>query len=384
MKTVADIELNEEKKIKLRNAFIASSFRYSQVELDLIFLLLTIFKENEDTYMFSLASLSNITGRRYRVMDLLQESQSLISRTYSVVERAPGGSGESEEDISWLCYNLFSSISYKSGKITATLTEDAMLLFSQTKSNYTYLQLKSALLLHNKYAKRLYMLLSQWAYCGTKDYSMEELRRLLTPPLNPDETESGLYKTPYDFCLMVERAVGDINRITELSVEMEMLRQVRTVVSISFKINSQDSRRMLPLDQDAIDFNSSIEKNELVGMCRQRGLTKDQAMEMWDKGCRVKKFKEVVAKANKGAIARGDVQDPLAYLVACIAKEGYLTVEKSEYNLEDISRKQRKRQYREERRRMIAIIRQSMSAGVDVASFAIIMNNYDIRPEDLR
>lgn len=399
MKALENDELAKQMQLKISNNFINSPFRYSQIELDVLFMLLTVWTKSENEYSFAVSQLANITGRWYRQPELLEETRRLMSNVYTITMKETKGDvdavtisgntnndgASNEDELSWITYVLFSSISYRRGVITAKLTDQAMALFANTKTKYTHLQLKSALLLTSKYAKRLYMLLSEWAFTGTKKYSLDELRQILTPGNNKDnDDDSGSYKDNYDFKVLIEKAVSDINRITELHIDVTFGKQQRSLVSVTFSINST-SELKLPLGESAINFNYSAEKNEFLGRCKHYGLSENQAMEMWDRGCRLEDFTKIMKDVNKVYMkSNGSIKNVPGYIATCCANAGFLNIDKSQKDLNKASRNSKKKQHLEERNRIVTMIRQSLAAGTDISAFTTFFDTYNINPDELR
>lgn len=100
--------------------------------------------------------------------------------------------------------------------------------FQLAEDGYVRYQLKNTIAMRGQYSIRLYTLLKDKHFSWT--VSVEELREIL------GATTKG-YKAFKDFNrLVIKSAIEEINKVTDINVEVEYIRKARYVVTIKFKI----------------------------------------------------------------------------------------------------------------------------------------------------
>src|ERR1700712_647381 len=157
------MELNQvdlNKQIVQHNALTSGRYDFSACQLDILFMLLAILGKDDmiqKPYSIHVKDIQAITGRIWNYQQLSDATQEMGSRMFSI-----------ETPTSHLQLWLFQSIEYQKGKgyFDATISEKARPYLFDLKSNFTTMQLKSALTCSSKYAKRLYALSCQWRVKG--------------------------------------------------------------------------------------------------------------------------------------------------------------------------------------------------------------------------
>lgn len=352
--------------VKAQNKLVSSKFKYTQCQMDLLFYILHIVKDNEKVYVFPMQNIAKLTGRQYHSLELKKQTAGLASKIFTI----------EEEEEKWSHTVLFQQITYDHGIVTVTLNDVALDLFKQTKSEFSYIELKSGLLLNKKYDKRLYWLLSQWRVAGSKEYKLDELRELLDLV---DEKGRPQYSQPSELRVLIDTTCKEISAITDINVEPVWRKTGRCFTSIVFNLSPNQKR--LPLDQSDIDYNQSQEKGETLQYFKQYGLTDDQRIEMWDRGCRLSDFKKIVADVKKAAV-KSKIEDPAAYLVTCIINAGYIRP-KEKANLKEVIAANNRKEFNKKRNEMIALINEAVASGENIASFKVMMDKFGITEKDL-
>jgi plasmid replication initiation protein len=133
--------------------------------------------------------------------------------------------------------------STKTGVISLTMYHKVIPLFLDLSKGYTSFQLEYALALSSTYAQIMYPLLSRFRKSGKWHVSLEELRELM-----------GVGKLKYanfaHFRLrVIETALIQINKETDLSVSYEETKTRKTVTGIIFKINTHTSETPLQKEE---------------------------------------------------------------------------------------------------------------------------------------
>lgn len=103
----------------------------------------------------------------------------------------------------------------------------------QLKEQFTRYELKNILYLKNKHSIRVYELIKQYENIGKRKFNLEEFKKLLTI--------EGQYNRIYDLeRFVLEPAVNEINKYTDIIVNYEKVKTGRKITHILFKIESKD------------------------------------------------------------------------------------------------------------------------------------------------
>lgn len=207
------------------------------------------------------AELLSTTQERYtEIKDIVRElrAKEVIIKT----ERAEIIAG-------WL-----SSIEYirDTGTIELEFSEKLIPYLLQLKEKFTRYQLKNILNLSGKYSIRLYELLKQYEKISTREFKLEEIKRILFC--------EDMYKDFRNFDRVVLKvAKEEINEHTDINISYEKIKTGRRITSILFKIESKDLHR-----KEYIDFlNESYsikEMQEKMGL-KDENLSTEQIINIY-------------------------------------------------------------------------------------------------------
>ncbi len=371
MKTITSRDsLPERIMVRSQNELTDLRQSFHQCELDLLFYTLHIFRDGEKEYHFSVSEIENISGKQWNSADVQRYSRTLISRPVSVVDE-PGRK--------WGHYNLFEKVEYENGRMTVRLTDFALPLFANVKSNFTQFELQGALALNSKYSKRLYWMLSRWKKQGGKDYPLTELRQLLG--LEDDSRRKGKYVANGEFTRIVRRAVQEINDITDIDVECRWHKCSRSIVSVSFVITEAAAG-------DA-SFREPKGKTQLRAAVRRINFLCDGLLgrvdEMWDRGMDADRFMSMYDRMVTEARKDGSMPDsPLRYMVGMLTAEGYLSspAEAAMKRL-GIRGGTEKKAFLKSRALFVEALRRSIAAGLPLSDFSDLASKYGVTEQEL-
>lgn len=120
-----------------------------------------------------------------------------------------------------------------SGKVTIHLDEDMQKYVVGLFDNYTQYELLSTLPMKSAYSFRIYEILKSYAYQKGHVFEVEELKAVLS---------AEHYKNFKDFRKkVIEVAVKEINRFTDIEIMWEPVTRGKKVVQIKFDIKQRDS-----------------------------------------------------------------------------------------------------------------------------------------------
>lgn len=114
-------------------------------------------------------------------------------------------------------------------EIKIKLDEHLKPFLLQLKENFTYYQLENVLCFDCKYSFRLYELFKSYEFKSGLNMSVEELKKYLMAENKYDRFT--LFKTN-----VLNKAIEEINKYTDLNVTYELIRKNRVITEIKFEL----------------------------------------------------------------------------------------------------------------------------------------------------
>ena len=227
-------------EIRQHNALTNARYEYSELQLDLLFFLISkLRKDQQDrVYELNIKDLALLTGKKYNAAYLHKATADMGSRVFEVLT-------ETRYRQLW----MFQRVDYLLGQgiIEIKLTEDITPYLFDLKENFTSYELASALRLTSKYAKRIYQHCSQWKDLGeTKKYDIQEFKMMLG--LVDDKGKDKAVRMSDFRESVLDVAVKQINEHTELHISYKLEKKVRTYKSIVFTVKRQALAETIPFD----------------------------------------------------------------------------------------------------------------------------------------
>lgn len=246
-------------EIRQHNAITSARYEMSACEMDLVFSLLSKLTKTDapgTIYEIRVRELEALTGRSWNYKQLLESTELLNSRVYSI-----------ESGTTLLQVGLLASALYLKGRGTIELeiSERMRPYLIDLKSNFTSYRLHAAFSLSSKYAKRVYQLASQWKDVGeTKTYTLDEFKLMLNlkdpKGKNPEQYTqiSALQKYVLDV------ATAQVNEHTDLNVKYELIKKGRSYQYIKFYVIAQEPRQLpIPFELAADDAKAQMARKHL-------------------------------------------------------------------------------------------------------------------------
>lgn len=371
VRKMENMDIKENLTVKAPNVLASAKFKYSQCQLDILFMMLLLVKENEYKYSFPVQNITRLTGRRWRSSELKQYAEPLLCKVLTIE------STEKTEDQQWVKFSLFSKIGYKNGILYVDITEDALPLFLRTNKEFTYIELRSALMLNNKYSKRLYLLLARWRSIGEKSIDIDDLRDILGMRYEGNKL---LYEKISDFKIAIENTCHHISAMTDIGVEVDWGKSARKTSFAKFRLLS---KTLSPAIEANINYQESVEKGEFVHLCKVYGLSENQAEEMWSLNCNTDKLKAVISSIDEQIKKGTPITDLTAYLVSCFRNAGYLRDSNKGDNTFELLQNQRREAIENEKKLAIRTIKENVKAGAPMAAFKSTMDRLGITPDEI-
>ncbi len=232
--------MSKELEIRQHNALTNARYDYSELQLDLLFFIISRLRKDQKTSLYELPikELATLTGKQYHLPYLRQATEGMGSRMFEV---------ETPERVKQLW--MFQRVEYLKGQgiIEIKLTEDILPYLFELKDNFTSYSLAAALRLSSKYAKRIYQHCSQWKDLGeTKKYDLQDFKKMLG--LIDDKGNEKMKQIKELRERVLDIAVKQINEHTELHISYKLEKRVRTFKNIVFTVKSQALAENIPFD----------------------------------------------------------------------------------------------------------------------------------------
>jgi plasmid replication initiation protein len=226
-------------QVRQHNAITSARYEYSELQLDIFFYMLSLLKKDKKDGMYEIVikDLTALTGKKYEYGYLRRATAEMGSRVFEI------STPKLFEQL-W----MFKRVAYVigEGRIEIEFTEPIKPYLFDLKDNFTSFELYAALRLGSKYAKRLYMICSQWKDKGeTPVYTIDELKRMLALL---DSKGNEQYQQISQFKQFVlDESVKQINQHTDLEIGYTLHKRGRSFHSVTFTVKAQPLAVMLPV-----------------------------------------------------------------------------------------------------------------------------------------
>ena len=209
-----------------RQSHIIVNARYalSRSEIDIVLTLLTaINKEDSDfkDYEFTLSELEKKTHRKWNSKQLKETVKKLMSKPLELPKNTKG----------WKIVNWFSNFEYdENGLISCRFDKALKPYLIELSGTRILADFRHLLPMNSSYSKRIYLLLKEYDKIGMRTFNVEELQDILKAPKSYISKYSDFKKK------VLKRAEIDINKFTDLEVNLSEKKRGRKVIEITYTI----------------------------------------------------------------------------------------------------------------------------------------------------
>lgn len=183
---------------------------------------------------------------------------------------------------------MFASVEPFEGGIQIELSAKLQEHLAYIKSRFTSYQLYAALSMSSKYAKRIYMLCSQWKENeATRVYEIDDLREMLE--LEDKLIAWGVFKRD-----VLEKAVQQINEYSELQVRYKAEKAGRSYKWVQFIVKKGNPHQKT-IDFSNTEYSKALERINKAATLKEYKLRDDQIETILTH----RDWKEVVAVLHK-------------------------------------------------------------------------------------
>ncbi|WP_180023054.1 MULTISPECIES: replication initiation protein RepM [unclassified Acinetobacter] len=255
---------NSNKLVVKDNALIDASFNLSLVEQRIMLLAIVeareVSKLTPNTAIEVLVSnyVQQFKADSNNIYGAIKEAaRTLKRREFSYLDRYKG-------QPAYTTANWVNKVTYvdNNGMVVLYFSEEVISLISRLEEQFTKYHLEQVSSFKSKYSTRLYELIVKWLSTGkTEKYEIEDLRSKLGLGVNE-------YSTMSNFKINVlDKALGEINQHSDLTVSYEQFKQGRAISAVQFKIEQKQQpkkqREVTSKDQNTIDMFCNLTEAQI-------------------------------------------------------------------------------------------------------------------------
>jgi len=231
-------------KLFVSNEAINAAYDYTALEINVMMQVLAAAARETDpakklTLRLTYAQLMpEAEGSAYN--ELRQAFKGLLKKPYEIYYK---------ETNQYFISNLITAVTINknSGLILVDLHPKMYTIITEIKRNYTSFETRAILGLKSKYAKRLYLLASQFKNTGVRYVNLDELKKQLAlsdkyPKINDLKKR------------VLEPAIKEINAVTDLSISYELSKTSRKFEDITLLIKLNNEAAALVGNDKQIKF----------------------------------------------------------------------------------------------------------------------------------
>jgi plasmid replication initiation protein len=221
-------DLTERNHTRQQSIIINARFALTTNEIDIVLVLLTaIHKDDKDfkDYEFTMQDLEHKTGRRWDSKQLKARVKSLMSKPLELPKEGGG----------WRIVNWFSGFDYDNkGLITCSFDKRLKPYLLDIQGRMVLGDVRHLLPMKSSYSKRVYLLLKEYSKFGVRKFGTEELMEILKVPKSLKIYNNFKQK-------VLDRAMEDINKYTDLHITFDERKRQRKVIEITFHIKKNQA-----------------------------------------------------------------------------------------------------------------------------------------------
>ena len=268
----------------IRQSHIINNAKYalSRGEIDLVLTLLTAITKRDRAfkeYEFSIADLEAKTSRVWNSKQLQDNVESLMSKPLRV----------QVSENKWKLIPWFSYFEYDNGAITCRFDKALKPYLLELKERFVVSDLRMLLPMRSSYSKRMYMMLKEYQKIGYRIFRVSELQEVLKSPKSHTDRYNKFKSA------VLEQAVKDINKYTDLEVDFTEIKLGRKVNKVKYTIgkNMVSLKEFIAIIRDLYPNQRLYYFNDKPLKCSDKGLlyyaddslatlTKTEALKAWD------------------------------------------------------------------------------------------------------
>lgn len=233
----------------INNSFNRMKSQLSQLSMDLFFLLITqVTKEHDALFLYqtSMSEIQRIFNRRIKQENMQNSIEELLTYSFEL---------NINDEI--ITTSLLSTFEYDSGTIQFKLNDNLIDILINQKTRYTVASLQELVSLKSVYAKRIYLLLKQFATSKEFIMHLSDIYKILN-------LENKYERYSHFKNRILNPAIRSINKQTSLEISIYEHLKNQTVQRIKFNITSPLKQAKVKSEKmsDIEKLNSWLDESE--------------------------------------------------------------------------------------------------------------------------
>ena len=230
-------DLTNRNHTRQSHVIVNAKYALKKNEIDIVLTLLTaITKEDEDfkDYQFTIKDLEEKTNRKWHSKQLEETIMGLMSKPIKL----PANNKRGFEIVGWFSYFKYDD----NGLITCRFDKALKPYLLEIVGTRVLADFRHLLPMKSSYSKRMYLLLKEYDKIGMRTFNVGELQEILKVPKS--------FKVYSEFKKKVlKKSESDINKFTDIEVNMSEKKVGRKVVEITYTIrkNHTDLKAFISL-----------------------------------------------------------------------------------------------------------------------------------------
>lgn len=233
--------------VKSNRLIQKNRFKLSLPEQKTLAYICSLIKPNESSlwYEFEIRNYCKICGIDYDNGNNYLAIKATLKRLRDKSMWLQFDGAETESTVSWLDRV---EINRKSGRVRVRIDDRLAPYLFNLSRHYTRYQLYNVLAMRSAFSIRMYELLKSYTFQRTKEFSVDELKKILMVDEKKSYKNFNLFRTK-----VIDKAISEINLLTDLKIAYEPIKQGRKVVSIKFAMVQK------PLEDQYVSMCSALE-----------------------------------------------------------------------------------------------------------------------------
>lgn len=250
--------------VKSNRLIQKNRFKLSLPEQKTLAYICSLIKPNESSlwYEFEIRDYCKICGIDYDNGNNYLSIKSTLKRLRDNSMWLQFDGTETESPVSWLDRV---ELNRKSGRVRVRIDDRLAPYLFNLSRHYTRYQLYNVLAMRSAFSIRMYELLKSYTFQRTKEFSVDELKTILMVAEKKSYKNFNLFRTK-----VLDKAIDEINSLTDLKISYELINQGRKVVSIKFSMISK------PLEEQYVSMCSAL---DYIDMGLQQAIDKKKVKE---------------------------------------------------------------------------------------------------------
>ncbi|MDJ1485910.1 replication initiation protein [Cytophagaceae bacterium YF14B1] len=252
-------------EVRQHNIITESRFEMSACQLDLFFFLLYQLDKNDEPgkkYWIYVKDIMTVTSRDWNYAQCKDATRGMMQKVIEIEQK----------NGNLLQVALFASCEYIKGKglIEVEISDKIRPYLINIKEEFTSFKLLGALNMPGKYAKRIYIMLSQWRDQSIKKFTIDEFKTRLKLKDPEGKIPEKYTKVSHLKDIVLDPAIKEINQLTDLKVSYEFKAEGtgKRFTMIYFYLNHhKPDIKQIPLDfkeSDAIRIEANLKEVGIV------------------------------------------------------------------------------------------------------------------------